>query len=72
VTDTLLTELQAHGKLHIGIGSLLYQDWQSFAISCDGFSFGGYRKIFLRAGTSIVRMYGTAEDHFRGMLKDTP
>jgi hypothetical protein len=38
VTDTLLTELRAHGKLHIGTGSLLYQDWQRFAISCDNFS----------------------------------
>jgi hypothetical protein len=34
----LLTELRAHSKLHIGTGSLLYQDWQRFAISCGNFS----------------------------------
>jgi hypothetical protein len=30
--------MHAHSKPHIGIGSLLYQDWQRFAISCGIFS----------------------------------
>jgi hypothetical protein len=72
VTDTLLTELRAHGKLHIGTGSLLYQDCQRFAISCDDFSLEGYRKNVLQAGTALPRMCSSTEAHSPGMLNDTP
>jgi hypothetical protein len=36
--------MHAHGKSHIGTGSLLYQDWRSFAISYDVFSLAGFGK----------------------------
>lgn len=72
MTDTLLTEMRAHGKLHIGTGSLLYQDCQRFAISCEDFSLEGYRKKFLQAGTALTRMCSSTEAHSPGMLNDTP
>jgi len=45
VSDTLLTELRAHSKLQIGTGSLLYQDWQRFAITCGNFSDRMLKKV---------------------------
>jgi len=33
VTGVSFAEMHAHGKSYTGIGSLLYQDWRSFAIS---------------------------------------
>jgi hypothetical protein len=64
--------MRAHGKLHIGTGSLLYQDCQRFAISCDDFSLEGYRKNVLQAGTALPRMCSSTEAHSPGMLNDTP
>ncbi|THJ21175.1 MAG: hypothetical protein CAF45_012980 [Nitrospira sp. CG24E] len=34
----MLVELRALSQLHKSTGSLLYQDWQRFAISCGIFS----------------------------------